>query len=204
LNKKKAVIFDMYGVIVKDPTGGLSDYMSRVSPHISHEMLYGYWIPASRGEMTSAEFFTALGFADPAAAESDYIDTIEIDPDLFPVISTLRQNGYKTAILSNDIAEWNRALRIKHGLDKLFDTVTVSGEERIAKPSREIYALTAARLGLSPEECIYIDDREHFLDAAAALGMHPILFNSRKVSYIGDIAYCFADILKLLHIPDIL
>ncbi|MBQ3050088.1 MAG: HAD family phosphatase [Oscillospiraceae bacterium] len=196
----KAVIFDMYGVIVKDPTGGLSDYISAVSPHTPYDAIYEHWIPASKGLLTSKEFFNNLGFADHAATEADYIDTIEINTDIFAVAAELRKKGIKTAILSNDIAEWNAALRQKHGLNELFDAVTVSGEEGFTKPDRRIYELTLARLGVAPENCVYIDDREYFLDTAEALGMRPILFNSRNVEYDGDIAYKFADILEILQI----
>ena len=196
----KAVIFDMYGVIVKDPTGALSDYIARFFPDMPNEEIYKHWIPGAEGKLTSEEFFTNLGFADHAATEADYIDTIEINTDIFAVAAELRKKGIKTAILSNDIAEWNAALRHKHGLNELFDAVTVSGEEGFTKPDRRIYELTLERLGIAPENCVYIDDREYFLPEAAALGMHPILFNSRNVEYDGDIIYKFADLLEILQI----
>ena len=39
------------------------------------------------------------------------------------------------------------------------------------KPAPEIYRLGAERAGLSPEECVFVDDMPVNLDPASALGM---------------------------------
>jgi putative hydrolase of the HAD superfamily len=54
---------------------------------------------------------------------------------------------------------------------QLFDTVFLSYQEGVAKPSREAYELVAERLGLQPDECVMIDDLEQNVDGAKLAGM---------------------------------
>ena len=56
-------------------------------------------------------------------------------------------------------------------LAELFDGVVISGEVGIRKPAPEIYALGAARIGLAPAECVFVDDLAFNLAPAAELGM---------------------------------
>ena len=53
----------------------------------------------------------------------------------------------------------------------LFDTVVISGECGMRKPEEAIFLHTARSLGLEPRECVFIDDIEANVAAAAACGM---------------------------------
>ena len=61
-------------------------------------------------------------------------------------------------------------------LNSYFDELIVSSEVGMAKPYTEIYELTAMRLGVDPEECIFIDDRELYCEGAEITGMQSILY----------------------------
>lgn len=61
---------------------------------------------------------------------------------------------------------------------KLFDGVVLSGEENMVKPHPHIFTLAAERLGLSPGDCIMIDDLEVNCSGADAAGMKAILYTS--------------------------
>ncbi len=190
----KAIIFDMYGVVIKDPTGGLAPYMEAEMPGLSNAELYTHWIAAANGSFGSHEFFRRIGFDDPERAEREYLDTIELDPNFIPEAERLRKKGLKLALLSNDIGEWNRWLRQKYGLDCLFDAVAVSGDVGFTKPDERIFRLVSHRLAIAPEQCVYIDDRERFLAAAEALVMTAVLFNSRNVVYNGSTVNSFREL----------
>ena len=194
----KAIIFDMYGVVMKDPTGRLTPYMETAMPGLSTEELYTHWIAASNGSFGSHEFFRRIGFDDPHRAEREYLDTIELDDGFIPEAERLRGMGMKLALLSNDISEWSLWLRQKYGLDRLFDAVAVSGDVGFTKPDARIFKLVSQRLDIAPEQCVYIDDRERFLTAAEALGMTAVLFNSRNVVYDGPSVRSFAELGRLL------
>ena len=51
-----------------------------------------------------------------------------------------------------------------------------SAEEGLAKPEAEIYRRAAARLGLPPEACVFVDDYEANVRAAEELGMRGIVY----------------------------
>jgi 2-haloacid dehalogenase len=52
-----------------------------------------------------------------------------------------------------------------------FDGIVISGQERLLKPDRRIYEILCARHGLSPMDCLFIDDSRPNIEAARALGM---------------------------------
>ena len=58
-----------------------------------------------------------------------------------------------------------------HGLEEMFDTVVSSDDVRRSKPAPEGYQLAMARLGLSPEVCVAVEDTETGLRAAADAGV---------------------------------
>lgn len=172
----------MYGVVMRDPTGGLAPYMEKLLPKNIYDELYVHWIAAANGEFGSHEFFRRIGFADIPEAERAYLDTIEIDESFVPAAEKLRKQGKKLGLLSNDLGEWSAWLRRKYDLDRLFDAVAVSGDEGVSKPDARIFRIIAERLEVLPEQCAYIDDRVRFLDAAAKFGMKTLLFDPSGAS----------------------
>lgn len=59
-----------------------------------------------------------------------------------------------------------------------FDGRLVSGEEKIRKPSREIYQRLADRFGITPSSAIYVDDNLRNVLPARELGFYGIHFQS--------------------------
>jgi FMN phosphatase YigB (HAD superfamily) len=47
----------------------------------------------------------------------------------------------------------------------------LSGDVEMAKPDAEIYLLAASRLGVEPEDFVFVDDLEINVRAAVAVGM---------------------------------
>jgi HAD superfamily hydrolase (TIGR01509 family) len=64
----------------------------------------------------------------------------------------------------------------KFQLNKLVDLQVFGGEEGVAKPDVRIYQHTTTRLGVRPEESVFVDDMEYNIDAAQRLGIHAIHF----------------------------
>jgi HAD superfamily hydrolase (TIGR01509 family) len=61
-------------------------------------------------------------------------------------------------------------------MDEMFDAVVISDQVGLRKPDPEIFKLTAAKLGLPPSECLFVDDTKHNLPGAAGLGMGTLFF----------------------------
>ncbi|MFF8298601.1 HAD-IA family hydrolase [Streptomyces globisporus] len=62
------------------------------------------------------------------------------------------------------------------GLTDLADAVVSSAVEQVAKPDPALYRIAAERAGVPMERCLFVDDRQENVDAAAALGMTTALY----------------------------
>jgi len=194
----KAIILDMYGVILKDPGDGFYTYVNKSFPDLSVEDIYGHWLNADLGEISTIEVLKRIGYkGDLAKIEKDYLDTVEIDNDFYEFAGWVKQK-HKLALISNDSSEWSKFFREKYNLDRYFDVISVSGDLKMKKPELEIFLLTLEKLDCRPEECIFIDDRVRNLQAAESIGMKAILFNSRSVSYEGKQVTSFEQLQKMI------
>jgi len=195
----KALIFDMYGVIMKQNGYDFLPFVRKYFPESTTEFLYPLEDRVDLGEITSDEMLTALGFdGDTAVIGREYLDTIELNYGFRDFITNARQK-YKLAILSNDSASWSRYIRSKHDIDRHFDVISVSGELKIAKPDERIFLMTAEKLNVMPEECIYIDDIEKNLKTAAKIGMNAILMKTNVSGYQGTAVSNFNELGELLE-----
>ena len=192
----KAIILDMYGVIVKQTGDDFVPYVQQAFPDLNPEEIYKPWNKADRGEWTSLEVWAALGFqGDLEKIEKDYLDTIELSDGFLGFIKAVRKK-YKLAIISNDSSRWSEYLREKFDINQYFDVISISGDLKIRKPDERIFRLTIEKLAVKAEDCLYIDDRRGYLGAARKVGMNTILFNSRNVPYEGDVVNNFEELMN--------
>jgi putative hydrolase of the HAD superfamily len=106
----------------------------------------------------------ALVFPNHAEASAAMVDAVR----------QVREAGYRTALLTNNAREWEPMWRPLVPVDELFHVVVDSSVVGLRKPDPQVYELTCERLGLQPNECIFVDDLECNVDAAAALGMEVV------------------------------
>ncbi len=103
-----------------------------------------------------------------------------LDPNE-PMIEYMRQlrgRGYKLAICTNNVREWEARWRAMLPVDEIFDVVVDSAFVGARKPDPRIYEVTLERLGSSPEATLFIDDVDINCQAARQLGMEAIHFRS--------------------------
>lgn len=194
----KTLIFDMYGVIIKDPEGNLMPFIKSAFTCVTEEDVCFYWLKAAVGEIKSLDFWVSLGCTgDPAIVEKSYLDTIELNEDFHHAARKL-QGRYRLALLSNDLSEWSAYLRKKFDLDRYFEVIAVSGDIGIKKPDPEIYRYLLRKLGQPASECIFVDDRVRNLLAARNLGMDVILFGGASPSFEGKTARDFRELTDML------
>ncbi|HWE31863.1 MAG TPA: HAD family phosphatase [Solirubrobacteraceae bacterium] len=86
-------------------------------------------------------------------------------------VLTARDAGIRTGLISNS---WGTRRYDREQLAKLFDGVVISGEEGMRKPTPAMYTLGAERIGVAPEQCVYVDDLPFNLKPAEELGMATI------------------------------
>lgn len=171
----KAIIFDCYGVVVNDTfqeayksLGG--DYeKDRVFVATAIAAANKGLIPRSTGPIAER-----LG-----VSEATWIATMsvgrEINMQLLNYIKELRST-YKTGMLTN-IGKGGLSTLFKYGfLEQFFDKVVTSSEIGYAKPEARAFEITAERLGVRLDECVFIDDREPYVEGAQHVGMKTILY----------------------------
>lgn len=194
----KAIILDMYGVIVKQTGDDFVPYVHRTFPDLPDDAIRTPWFKADRGQLTSLQVWEAIGFTgDLEQIEREYLDTIELHEGFHDFAAAMKKK-YKLAILSDDSSRWSRYLREHLDIAKYFDAVTISGDVGITKPDERVYRLTLEKLGCEPADCVYVDDRRKNLAAARTLGMETVLFNSRDVAWEGKTVNSFAELTVLL------
>ncbi len=194
----KAIILDMYGVILKDPGEGFLAFVNKTFPSLTPADIYEHWNKADLGELSSLEVFERIGFrGDLAETEKVYLDSVELNESFYDFASKCRKSG-KLALISNDLSEWSAYFREKFKMNGYFDAISVSGDLKMKKPDERIFRYTLEKLGCLAEDCTYIDDRRYNLEAAGSLGMKTILFNSRNVEYEGISVKSFEELEEIL------
>ncbi len=96
---------------------------------------------------------------------------IDVDPDLTHTLGELRSRGVRIGMITNSIhsAQVKERWLKKAGVDKLFDLVVSSVEERCRKPDPEPFRRFAHRVGLSPQGVAFVGhDLQEILGAKKA------------------------------------
>jgi putative hydrolase of the HAD superfamily len=112
-----------------------------------------------------------------AAYRDAFVGVVEAGPDTREVLTGLRRRGLRLGLLSNySLAEAIRGSLEHLGLAPLFDAVVVSADLGLVKPRRELFDEIARRLGLPPEEILFVGDNEKAdVAGARAVGMRTAL-----------------------------
>ena len=87
------------------------------------------------------------------------------------LLEDLHTAGVPLYSITNFSAEKFPIMRERYAFFDRFRDIVVSGEERMIKPSPEIYRLLADRAGLDLKACLFIDDSEINIAGARAVGM---------------------------------
>ena len=129
-----------------------------------------------RGQLESAQFerfladqlTTADGHpVEPAGLLRRMFAHFTRAPAMSALVWRARDAGITTGLLSNS---WGNSYP-DDVFDGMFDTVVISGDVGMRKPEQRIYLYTCERLGLRPDECVFVDDLPHNVTAAVEAGM---------------------------------
>jgi putative hydrolase of the HAD superfamily len=107
-----------------------------------------------------------------------YFEHLHPNEPLIEHMRDLRARGYKLAICTNNVREWEQLWRAKLPVDEIFHVVVDSAFVGYRKPERRIYEITLERLGVAPGAALFIDDFEINCKAATDLGMTAVWFRS--------------------------
>lgn len=80
----------------------------------------------------------------------------------------------KVILLSNEGRELSENRIRKYHLSEFADFFVVSSFVNLRKPDREIYRMAIDLVQVPPEQIVYIDDRQLFVEVAGEFGIHSI------------------------------
>jgi putative hydrolase of the HAD superfamily len=104
-----------------------------------------------------------------------YFDALHPNEPMIELMRELKDRGYRMAMLTNNVREWEPLWRSMLPVDEIFELVVDSAFVGMRKPNPEIYELTIERLaGPGPEQCLFIDDIEANVETARSLGMSAV------------------------------
>jgi putative hydrolase of the HAD superfamily len=167
-----------------DP-GALGGALRRIAERDGRHPLY----ELECGRMTERDFLSALAAqlredlgreVEMHSFSERYFAHLEPNDAMIAFLGELRGRGYRLAMLTNNVREWEPRWRAMLPVDELFEVVVDSAFVGLRKPDPAIYRLTCDRLGVAPERCLFVDDIEVNCTAAAELGMASVLFRSNE------------------------
>jgi putative hydrolase of the HAD superfamily len=182
----RAVIFDIGGVLeYTPPTGHAERWAAKLglAPGELDRTMSDVWTAGSLGTVSEAEVHAALaerlrlspGQVDEfmAGRWEEYVGTL--NTELAGYFAALRP-GYRTGILSNSFVGAREREQQLYGFEDMADVVVYSHEIGVRKPDPGAYLVACERLGVTPPEAVFLDDRQAAVDGARAVGMAAILF----------------------------
>jgi FMN phosphatase YigB (HAD superfamily) len=182
----EAVLFDWGGVLIDNPAPGLMAYCAKalgvpvedyVRAHNAHGEAF------QKGSIAEGVFWQRVcgDLNRPLPRQSSlwgeaFRAVYRPREEVFTLARRLREKGCKTSLLSNTEAPAMQFF-LELGYD-MFDALTFSCAEGVAKPQREIYEVAARKLRTAAAQCVLIDDRLDFIEGARNTGMKGIVYES--------------------------
>ena len=182
----KSVIFDWGGVLIDDPAPALMRYCADALavPKEDYIEAHRKFATDFQTDRITEDTFLArlcgqLGVPKPKTHSlwgQAFKAAYRPKADMFSLARSLRENGCKIALLSNtEIPAMRYFYQQKYDV---FDVLVFSCAEGIAKPERKIYELALEKLGVEPEQSVFIDDKGDCIEGAKEAGLNTILFKS--------------------------
>jgi HAD superfamily hydrolase (TIGR01509 family) len=189
----RAVIFDLYWTLLYTAKTGLEDQATALAaeagaePEAWRRAWHSMMEASFKGQVSLLER-TRMALARAGAKHYDgelpeklaglmgARSIPRLYPDVREQLRKVRSRGFKLALLSN-IAFYRVNWLKEFELAPHFDALVLSCEMGTMKPDPAMYLTAAERLGLSPQECVFVDDVPPYVAAAQAVGMAGVRIN---------------------------
>lgn len=223
------VIFDMYETLVQNPTSlwrvGFQGIIQEQSLDTNPDLLWKEWSPGEAEFRSSrvkpgvpfrsyfqawrdcfAMAFNSLELdGDPDAAANSFIRYIshrEPYPETVEALKTVQTN-WRTALLSNADDDYLLPNLELLGVD--FEAVLSSESARVYKPLPELFRKMLDMLSVTPEESVYVGDRQlEDVLGPAEVGIHSVWINRSATPAHPDLPKPTYQISSLLELPRLL
>ena len=198
MDMPKAIIFDVGGVLISDLFERYDQIAADrigVSLDDFRKMRKKHWGDCRLGKIHSAEFWRRI--LSEFSKEDMLKDVVKgaykvmkINRHILVIVKKLAKSGrYKLGVVSNNSFEWSHYAKSVIGLGKYFSVWISSSDVGMKKPDKEIFLLASDRLGVSPKDCIFIDNSKTNVAGAVAAGLTGIHYTtpSRLLKELRDL-----------------
>jgi len=182
----RAVVFDIGGVLEIDPDLGVipmwEGRLGLPAGELSERMHHA-WVGGSIGTISEDDVHQAL--RDRLGLDEQQVAAFMADiwrqylgtpnTELIEYARRLRPR-YRTGILSNSFVGAREKEQAAYCFEDLVDDIVYSHEAGMSKPDPRIYALACTRLGVRPEETVFVDDIVSCVAGAREAGLHAVHF----------------------------
>lgn len=178
----EAIIFDMDGVLV-DSEYTYFQSKSQILKEAGHEVeeSYHFQFMGTTSEymwqQMKQEFLLPLSVAEYVQQmtnlrqEMIQKDGIRAIPQVQDFVKRLSDSGLKLAVASSSSLAEIKSNLAEIGLDPYFSEVVSTEEVQYSKPAPDVYLVAAERLGVSPKNCLGIEDTKNGTGAVRNAGM---------------------------------
>jgi epoxide hydrolase-like predicted phosphatase len=194
----QAVLFDFSGVLTTSPWPAITasaggDLAFLTGPY--HEDTDHPWHRLERGEISVDEWLAAVNEAAEQAGRTldltpmqTLLTDLVVHDDVVEHVGGLRADGYRTALVTNNVREGAAGWRAMIPVDDLFDVVVDSSSVGMRKPDPAIFTHTLDLLGgIAPDRAVFLDDVESNLVGARLAGLHTILVDDPPASALLEL-----------------
>ena len=203
LDMIQAVLWDFGGVILTSPFEAFRryetehdlplDFIRSVNTTDPHN---NAWALMERNEVTPEQFddlfaaeSAALGYK-VAGADVLMLLAGDVRPRMVALLDRVKAAGFQVACLTNNIGgdspDDARSIQIADIMAR-FDVIVESSKIGVRKPEPRFYEIACELLGVTPNECVFLDDLGINLKPAAAMGMATIKVSSEDQA-IADLS----------------
>jgi putative hydrolase of the HAD superfamily len=195
----KAVISDFGGVLTtpliqsfmsfQDQTGITTEVLGKGMQAATEANGDNPLFEMERGEITEVAFLEKLTDSlEPLLGHRPemhrfkeiYFEALDSNPPMIELMQELKAAGYRMAMLTNNVREWEPLWRPMLPVDEIFETVVDSGFVGCRKPEARIYAITLDQIGLPAESCLFVDDVLVNCEGAEKAGMAAVHFQDNE------------------------
>lgn len=194
-----AVISDFGGVLttplidafaaLQDSSGISLEQLGLAMMAISSRSGLNPLIELETGRMSETDFLHDLGeeltrqLGRPVAMHGfgeAYFEQLAPNPGMIDYMRQLGGRGYRMAICTNNVREWETRWRAMLPVDEIFQVVVDSAFVGSRKPEPEIYRVTLERLNIPASQALFVDDVEMNCEAAREAGMAAVHFRDTE------------------------
>ena len=103
-----------------------------------------------------------------------YAHTIPLKPGARELLDELRSQGTDMALLTAGLPELAKAAVTRHELNEYFRELFFAHDAGLEKRDPEVYRIAARQYGVSPADCVLVEDAPHNCAAARKAGFRVV------------------------------